>query len=273
MKNLDLSTLKVKDLVLINNAVSDDTKQVKGFKSAEVGMEIVTALLEEGTKGKANKARLQTGISKLPLAILAILAPAITFANDLAVRVYPAHRRILATMAELGMGEKPAHKNGLAKALGLKNDDAKFADVLGKLYSLNLITWDEAGVIGLLDTSINFVATNSDDFEKETPFSDLASEAPKAVRTPKEGGVSRSRIPKDAIIVPLFKENPCTPGKARHADYEKFIAKPGMTVGEYQAAGGVMFNLIDAVKRVRVELKVGKDGGVIPAIEQYEKWR
>jgi hypothetical protein len=271
MKNLNITELATPLLITIHNSLAD--KEVKGFKSKEAGVTAVTELLEAHTKGKEKKAKLQLAISCFPLTILAALASAIPFAKELGVKVLPAHRRVLKVLFDATQGEKTLTLTKLEKACGLKAGNAKFADVMKLLYSLNLITWDDEDNIGLLDTSINFVKTNQAEFDSETGFDELQSE-PVKVKKSSSGTGSSNRLPKAAILKPAVDSNPCNPASTRYAHFEPVFAagKKGMTVEAYTAAGGNSFNLLHGIRMGYIKLEAPSplpEGFVLPVVELY----
>ena len=79
--------------------------------------------------------------------------------------------------------------------------------------------------------------------------------APKVAPSEEITGKKRARIPADFLIVSLIEKNPTNPTKARFGNYEIwFSAKAPISVEEYRAKGGVMFDLLDAVKLGRAKI-------------------
>lgn len=240
MKNIDLSSLKASDLVNVHNALVPD-KTVKKFASNAAGITAIDTALDTLSKGKANKAALLTAVSGFSLAILALLAPGLPIAKDLAVKVRPAHQRFLDKLLEATEdGTKTIDKDDFATVLGVEASDPKYDDVLTGLYSLNLVTWTDDGQIGMMDASANFVRANTDEFDKDTVFSELEAAPVKANRAAGTGG-TRTRMADSAIITLVKKDNPCNPAKERFNHFNAIV--DGGTVAQYKAAGGNAFNL------------------------------
>ena len=255
MKTIDLSSLKGADLVAIHNAISPDSPVAK-FKNLEAGQAALNMIIPEKNKGK-NKSLFASQVAGLPIALLTILAGAIPVAKDLTTKLFPAHLRMLSALEGLDGHANYIQKDDLAKkGLKVKTDDAKFSTILEELYKLNLVLWEENDDLMLTDAAHNFILANKDAVDEETAFADLVAAKAKVAKEKVEGS-ARKHTPDAAFITPLIKENPCQKGKGRAASYEIWLGKEGkkrITVGEYKAAGGGMFDLLDAVKRERITI-------------------
>ena len=63
-------------------------------------------------------------------------------------------------------------------------------------------------------------------------------------------GKKRARIPADFEIIPLISKNPSNPTKNRFSMVELWLSpKKPISVEEYRKAGGIMFDLLVAVKQ------------------------
>lgn len=258
MKTIDLTGLNGRELTVIHNTFNPDEKVGK-FKSNEIGIEKVSALIVEKNKGK-NKAKFATQVALLPLSILAVLAPAIGVAKDLSTKVYPAHQFMLKALQELGGNEVHVQKDLLATdGVSVGADDAKFATTLEELYKLNLVVWEEDDGLMLTEVANNFTHANLMEIDMTVPFAELSISKPKEAKVPKEPteNSGKKHTPDSHFITPLIDTNPCQPGKGRAASYEIWLGKTAesrVTVGEYKSSGGGMFDLLDAVKRGRITI-------------------
>lgn len=246
---IDLSSLKNAELVSVHNKLNPDAP-VKGFKNSESGIEKINEIVAEQNKGK-NKALFATRVSTLPIAVLALLAPHVVMAKDLTTRIFPVHIQVLSKLKEMGANESHIEKDAFHSAFGIDASDAKLADALNVLYKQNFLIWEQDDTMMISEAANNFLEANPELVDSETMFADLISEKPKAQREKKEGtGTSRSRYPDSHVITPLVETNPCQPAKRRYQMHSKWIGKTGsdrLTVGEYKADGGILFDLGVAV--------------------------